>query len=426
MNKQIIRDEALGEQYSVIHHSSGLDIYIWKMEGYQTTDAMFVTKYGSFNNIFKSAGEKDYTTVPEGIAHFLEHKLFENEDCTAFELYAQTGADANAYTTFDHTAYLFSCSQNWDKSLEILLSFVRQPYFTQESIDKELGIIGQEIRMCLDSPERMCFFNLLKALYSKHPIMIDVVGTEESIAKITPELLYSCYDRFYDLNNMFLAIAGNVDEDKVIEIADRLLSRCEDKKTETLIPEEPREVAQKRIEADFPIGLPLFSIGFKAPPFEGEQRVKMGLACMVAMELMTGTLSPLYNSLLEQRLVNQTFGFDVMSRDGIFFVSVSGESTDPDRVYELCVAQIERSKREGFDQRHFEMIRKAAYAAVIRELSSPEMVCSGLLTNSAVTGVDAFCQIRALRDLTAEDCRLAVEQLLDAQYSAISIVNPKQ
>ena len=416
----------LGEQYSVIHHRSGLDILIWKMEDYRTTNAMFAAKYGSFNNIFRTAGQEEYTTVPMGIAHFLEHKLFENEDCTAFALFAQTGASANAYTTFDHTAYYFNCSQNWEQSLEILLDFVQKPYFTQESIDKELGIIGQEIRMGLDSPERQCFYNLLKALYSEHPIKIDIVGTEESIAQITPELLYECYENYYDLHNMFLAIAGNVDEDKVIEIADRLLRDCDDKQVETYIPDEPREVCRERIETEFEIGLPIFNIGFKAQPLDGEARMKAGIASAVMLELLSGTMSPLYKELLDLRLVNSTFGYDLMLKDGVFFLSFIGESTEPDRVREYILKEIDRVKEEGFDRRRFDIVRKSIYGQLVRELTSPERVCGGFLASSAIDGVDAFSQLRAFRALTAEDCRQALVEYLDPRYSAVSIVRPKQ
>ena len=149
-----------GDKYTHIHHKSGLEILVCEMEGFSTTEAMFGTKYGSINTQFKTAADKDYCTVPEGIAHFLEHKLFENEDCDVFDLYAKTGANANAFTSFDKTCYFFSCSDNFKASLEILLSFVQSPYFTPESVAKEQGIIGQEIRMCDDDPGWRVFFNM--------------------------------------------------------------------------------------------------------------------------------------------------------------------------------------------------------------------------------------------------------------------------
>ena len=206
--KKTIVSPQTGDKYTHIHHKSGLEILVCEMEGYSTTEAMFGTKYGSINTQFKTAADKDYCTVPEGIAHFLEHKLFENEDCDVFDLYAKTGANANAFTSFDKTCYFFSCSDNFKASLEILLSFVQSPYFTPESVAKEQGIIGQEIRMCDDDPGWRVFFNMLCGLYQKHPVRIDIAGTIESIAEITDDLLYRCYRTFYNLHNMVLAVAG--------------------------------------------------------------------------------------------------------------------------------------------------------------------------------------------------------------------------
>lgn len=215
--------EQTGDSCNYIKHSSGLEIFVCEMEGFSTTEALFGTKYGSINTCFKTNADKEFTTVPEGIAHFLEHKLFENEDCDAFELYAKTGANANAYTSFDRTCYLFSCSDNYKESLEILLSFVQNPYFTQETVDKEQGIIGQEIKMCDDNPTWKVLFNMLQGMYHKHPVRIDIAGTIESIAEIDADLLYKCYNTFYNLHNMVLVVAGNVKTEEVINIADKLL-----------------------------------------------------------------------------------------------------------------------------------------------------------------------------------------------------------
>ena len=230
--KTIIRSPQTGDEYTHIRHKSGLNILVYEMDGFSTTQAMFGTKYGSINTQFKTASDNNYCTVPEGIAHFLEHKLFENEDCDVFDLYAKTGANANAYTSFDKTCYFFSCSDHFQESLEILLSFVQSPYFTPESVAKEQGIIGQEIRMCDDDPGWRVLFNMLCGLYQKHPVRIDIAGTIDSIAQITDELLYRCYRTFYNLHNMVLAVAGNCKVDEVLEVADRLLKPCDDIKLE--------------------------------------------------------------------------------------------------------------------------------------------------------------------------------------------------
>lgn len=422
MNKEIVKSERFGEEYSLIHHPSGLDILIWKMENYSTTEALFATRYGSVNTCFKTAKTGDFIEVPEGIAHYLEHKLFENEDTDVFDLYAATGANANAFTTFDETAYTFSTTQNWDKALEILLDFVQKPYFTRENVDKEQGIIAQEIKMGEDSPFRRSYFNLLKALYKEHPVKIDIAGTVESIAKITPELLYDCYHTFYNLHNMVLSIAGNVDEEKVIEICDRLLKPAEDIKLECKFPEESRGVAQKRVTDKFPIGLTIFDIGFKSSPCSGKEFERKSVIARMVLQLLVGASSPLYQQLFDEGLINSQFGFSSLTGSGSFFASlISGESRDPDEVYRRVLAEIDRAKREGFDKESFELIKRSRYGSIVRMLGSVEGLADSM-AESYFNGTTVFDEAEALAEIDVEDCRAALEELFDEENSAISII----
>lgn len=422
MNKKIIKSSRLGESYTVVHHPSGLDVLIWKMEGFTTTEAVFATKYGSVNNCFKTKDSDDFITVPEGIAHFLEHKLFENEDTDVFDLYAKTGANANAYTSFDETAYIFSCSENWEDSLEILLDFVQKPYFTEQSVHKELGIIGQEIKMCSDSPERQCFYNLLRAMYVNHPIKIDIAGTVESIAEITPELLYQCYHTFYNLHNMVLAIAGNVDEDKVIEICDRMLKPCDDLQIETKLPDEPEEVAQKEIRQSFPVGNPLFNIGFKCKPYKGRELYKMADTAAVVLHMLIGSSSPLYKQLFDDGLINSQFGVEVFTSIGVFAPMISGESHDPMELYKRFLAEIDRVKAEGFDKELFANEKRSMYGDIVRGSNNPERAVD-ILSESYLEGADAFCESEILAEMTIEDCQKVLELLFDKDKAAISIID---
>lgn len=422
MNKEIIKSSRLGESYTVVHHPSGLDVLIWKMEGFTTTEAVFATKYGSVNNCFKTKDSNDFITVPEGIAHFLEHKLFENEDTDVFDLYAKTGANANAYTSFDETAYIFSCSENWEESLEILLDFVQKPYFTEQSVHKELGIIGQEIKMCSDSPERQCFYNLLRAMYVNHPIKIDIAGTVESIAEITPELLYQCYHTFYNLHNMVLAIAGNVDEDKVIEICDRMLKPCDDLQIETKLPDEPEEVAQKEIRQSFPVGNPLFNIGFKCKPYEGRELYKMADTASVVLHMLIGSSSPLYKQLFDDGLINSQFGVEVFTSVGVFAPMISGESHDPMELYKRFLAEIDRVKAEGFDEELFANEKRSMYGDIVRGSNNPERAVD-ILSESYLEGADAFCESEILAEMRIEDCQKVLELLFDKDKAAISIID---
>lgn len=425
MEKQIVKSDKLQSSYSVIKHSSGLTVYIWKMEGYATTQAAFTTNYGSVNTCFKTTKTGEFITVPEGIAHYLEHKLFENEDSDVFELYAKTGANGNAFTSFDSTSYVFSCTENWEDSLKILLDFVQKPYFTKESVAKEQGIIGQEIKMCQDSPDRQCFFNLLKALFVNHPVKIDIAGTVESIAQITPELLYDCYYTFYNLNNMVLCLAGNVDEDKAMKIVDELCKPAENLKLETKFPAEPLEVDKKEIYQSFPVGLPLFNIGFKAKPTTGAEYEKNSLIASILMQIIAGQTSSLYQQLFEEGLINSQFNVSLFCGESYFTSIFAGESREPKLVYKRICNEIERLKKEGINEEEFEIHRKAKYGGFVRALTDPEF-CIDAMNMAYANKTSAFGRIDILADITLEDCNKALDELFKSEYSAISIVDSNE
>ena len=265
MEQQIIKSSRLSEEYLQINHPSGLTMLLYPMEGFSTAFAMFSTKYGSIDTCFKTQKDSDFVTVPAGIAHYLEHKMFESEDGDAFERYAQTGASANAFTSFDKTSYLFACSDRFEESLEILLDSVTHPYFTKETVEKEQGIISQEIKMYEDDPGWRVMFNLLQSMYHNNTVKIDIAGTVESIAQIDAELLYRCYHTFYNLHNMVLTVAGNFDPQQVLKVADRILKPAEPISIEKKTEDEPREVERKRFVQYLPVATPMFYIGFKAP-----------------------------------------------------------------------------------------------------------------------------------------------------------------
>lgn len=421
MEKKIIKNEKTGDSYIHIKHDSGLDILICEMEGFSTTEAIFGTKYGSINTRFKTNKDKDYTVVPEGIAHFLEHKLFENEDCDVFELYAKTGASANAFTSFEKTCYLFSCSDKYKESLEILLSFVQSPYFTKENVDKEQGIIGQEIRMYQDNPSWKVFFNLLKILYHNHPVKIDIAGTIESIAEIDADLLYKCYNTFYNLNNMVLAIAGNVKADEVLEIADRLLKSCENQQLETAFENEPEEIVQKEIVQNLSVGIPLFNIGFKASPKKGYENIKAELEANMVMNILADLSSPLYKRMTEEGIINSSFSTEVFNGDGFFSMIFGGESQKPYDVMNEIIKEIESAKVNGLDRRHFEVLKKVDYGNAVREFNNVEAVANSLI-NSQFEGIEMYDTIKIISEMTYEDVQKCLCERFDVSKAAISII----
>ncbi|HIZ56201.1 MAG TPA: insulinase family protein, partial [Firmicutes bacterium] len=298
--KEIFKSERIREEYIRVQHPSGLTILLYPMKGYSSVYAIFGTHYGSTNRTFKTAADPEFVTVPDGIAHYLEHKMFESKEGDAFALFAKTGASANAFTSFDRTCYLFSCADHFQESLEILLSFVRDPYFTDENVQKEQGIIGQEIRMYDDNANWRVFFNLLGALYQNHPVKIDIAGTVESIAKIDKDLLYRCYRTFYSLQNMVLAIAGNFDPDEALAIADQLLTPDTDPQIQRSDYNEPAEIAKPEVVQQMEVSMPLFAIGYKMEPCSGIQQVQAGIETEIVNLLLCGSGSPLYRRLYDQ------------------------------------------------------------------------------------------------------------------------------
>lgn len=421
MEKNILTSKITGDSCIHVKHPSGLNIYICEMKGFSTVEALFGTKYGSINTMFRTRADEDYTTVPEGIAHFLEHKLFENEDCGVFELYAKTGASGNAFTSFDKTCYLFGCSNNYTDNLRILLDFVQKPYFTKENVDKEIGIIGQEIQMTNDNPEWRVFFNMLKCMYHAHPVRIDIAGTKESIAQIDAPLLYKCYNAFYDLNNMVLSIAGNVSADEVLAVCDEMLKPSEDKGLETVFPDEPDTVVQSEIREKQHIGTTIFHIGYKCKPCSGKERLIKSLKATFAAAILTDASTDMYIRLLESELINSTFGAEVFCGGGYFSVIFSGESDAPEKVRDALLSEVERISREGVDEKIFRRLKRSTYGLLIRELNNVDAVAN-LMINSHMEDIAPYDAIDIFPTLTAEDINSFIKNELRSDRIVLSVI----
>lgn len=422
MRMEKITNERVQDSYYSIKHPSGLRIFVYPKEGSNSTYAIFGTRYGSVDTTFRRSDEKEICKVPEGIAHFLEHKLFESEDGDAFARYAKTGASANAYTSFDMTCYLFSCTENVYESLEILLDFVQSPYFTEQTVQKEQGIIGQEIRMYDDDPQWRVMFNLLKALYHHHPVKIDIAGTVESIAEITPEYLYRCYHTFYNLNNMALCVAGNIDPERVLELCDKMLKPSEQIEVERIFEEEPAGVVQERVEQKLSVTIPLFQLGFKEP---ARRRTVQELAQTdVLLELLASDASPLCRRLLDQNLINTaSFGSEYFEGPGYAAVIFSGESKDPDAVAKEIRGEVERLRREGIPAEAFERARKAVYGRNVAALNSAEAIANAMISLTFAER-ELFSYIDALAAVQLPDVQKRLEEQLLTENSALSVVFP--
>ena len=420
MQKQIFESE-IGESYIKAVHPSGLKIYILEKPQYNSAYAVFGTKYGSIDTCFSVNGEK--TQVPEGIAHFLEHKLFESEDGDAFTKYAATGAYANAYTSFDRTCYLFSCSDRFYDNLGILLDFVQSPYFTAETVQKEQGIIGQEIRMYDDSPDWRVMFNMLLAMYKNHPVRIDIAGTVESIAEIDDKLLYKCYNTFYNPSNMFICIAGNVNADKVLSRINSAVKTNAPIEIERIGCDEPDEVVDSYVEQQLAVAQPMFCFGYKESMDKPERSVKEKVRTALLLEIIAGDSSPLYKKLINEGLINDEFSFEYFTGHNYSAVIFEGESSDPKRVAEEIKAEIERLKADGIDKKLFSAVRCGMYGEAVRSFNSVQSIATQLVS-CAMSDSGLFDELKYIKSATPEDVYKRLS-LLDNDKTVLSVINPE-
>ena len=420
MQKQVFESE-IGESYIKVLHPSGLKIYILEKPQYNSAYAVFGTKYGSIDTCFSVNGEK--TQVPEGIAHFLEHKLFESEDGDAFTKYAATGAYANAYTSFDRTCYLFSCSDRFYDNLGILLDFVQSPYFTAETVQKEQGIIGQEIRMYDDSPEWRVMFNMLLAMYKNHPVRIDIAGTVESIAKIDDKLLYKCYNTFYNPSNMFICIAGNVNPEKVLNQINGAIKTNAPIEIERIGCDEPEEVTDSYVEQKLEVAQPIFCFGYKESMDKPERTVKEKVRTALLLEIIAGDSSPLYKKLINEGLINDEFSFECFTGNGYSAVIFEGESSDPKRVAEEIKAEVTRLKADGIDKKLFSAVRCGMYGEAVRSFNSVKNIASQLV-ECAMSDSELFDELKYIKSATPEKVYKRLS-LFDNDKTVLSVVNPQ-
>ena len=407
-------------------HSSGLGVFVIPKPGFIKKYAIFGTRYGSIDNTFVPLGQRETVKVPDGIAHFLEHKLFEQPDgSNAFDLFSKYGANANAFTSFTSTCYLFSCTSHFDESFAHLLDYVQQPYFTDENVAKEQGIIGQEIRMYDDDPEWQVQFGLLKALYVNNPVKIDIAGTIESISHIDKDVLYACYNTFYNPANMVLCVAGDVDPDTVAGLVEaHIRTERPSGRVENFYPDEPAQVAQKLREQKLDVSIPLFDIGFKDNHLQtGDGLLKNEIATKILLKLLAGRSSKLYTDLYGEGLVNASFSTDLMMEPQFSCAIVGGESERPLEVQRRLLAAIEGMRRDGIDPAAFARAKKALYGNFLRGFNDVEDI-AGMMCRNILNGVNLF-RFQAVYDTV--DAAFAAQRLQEVfceDNMAMSIVWP--
>ena len=404
---------------------NGLNVFVFPKPDFQKGYAFFATNYGGMDMRFFLDGE--WHNTPAGVAHYLEHKMFDTKEGNALQELAANGASPNAFTSSDITGYYFDSTEKFEENLRILLSFVSVPWFTQESVDKERGIIGQEIGMIEDDPHWKCYMNLMKALFQHHPIRESVAGSVESIAKISPETLYACHKAFYDPANMVLCVAGPVDPEHICQVAREILPReagpiaVKDYGEK----EEPR-AAQNLIEERMEVSAPIFHLGWKGEARKnGEDRLRQELVGGLALEVLLGNSSPLYAKLYREGLINQEFGYSYESDAASAFLAANGESRDPEAVRMAVAEEAARIGREGVDKKLWERVKKGVYGNRVRGLNSFENLCVGQ-AQAFFAGYD-FLRFAGLIDaITKEEAEELIASWVTGERTALSVVRAKE
>lgn len=428
MELKMQKNKLIGEELYYGVHSSGLKVYIIPKKDYSKNYAIFGTHYGSVDSEFIVPGESEVTKVPDGIAHYLEHKMFDQPDgSNVFDKFSQYGANANAFTSFNMTAYLFSSASYFDENLKTLMDYVQSPYFTKESVQKEQGIIGQEIRMYDDSGDWKVFFNLLSCLYNDNPVKKDIAGTVESISHITDEYLYKCYNTFYNLSNMTIVIAGDVEPHSIANIIDASVKKNEpfSEEIKRIYPSEPEHIAQEYFEQNLSVSSPLYMIGFKDTDigYSGERLLKKNIEVDILLRLIFGKSSPLYKELYEEGLINSNYSYEYTVQPDYAFSAVGGESKNPKAVYEKILAEIERIRQRGISEDDFNRTKKVLWGHYIRSLNDTEEYAGTFLRYSFMD-IDYFNYDKVYKSVTFEDVKNRFNEHFKKGFSAISIVNP--
>ena len=428
MMKREFSSDFLKERYVRLEHSTGLPIYVFPKK-MSTTFAYFAVRYGSQDCEFETEnGER--LRVPDGIAHFLEHKLFENEDGSdAFARFSALGADSNAFTSYDRTVYLCSCTERYEAVIAELLHFVTHPHFTKQSVKKEQGIIAEEIRMYEDNPWERCYQNLLKSLYARHPMRKNICGTQSSIKKITPELLYDCYRRFYTAKNMALIVCGDVTPEAVMEVADRVLTPefGTRERPVRLLPKEPKNVACAYTESKMPVAKPIYAIGIKETdlPETAEAKLHRDFCRAMLDEILFSRSGRFYNDLFERGILTPAFSSGYSVGEGFAFYTIEGEADDPARVLEELKAYLADVMHNGISDEDFERARRVMYADEICTYDSTEEITSRLLT-FAFDETDLFECPSVLASIQKQELEcLLKESFVEAAF-AMSVILPTE
>lgn len=423
---KIIESSKIKEKAYIEKLENGMDVIIIPKKNAIKKYVIWGTHFGSIDNhfIMPTTGEEVY--IPDGVAHFLEHKMFEQPNGTnSLDTLMALGIDANAYTSNDHTAYLFECTDNFYEGLDELMDYVQHPYFTEENVEKEKGIIGQEIGMYDDDPSWQLYINAMDCMYKENPIKIDIAGTVESISKITPDVLYKCYNTFYNPSNMTMVVCGDFEPEKLLnEIKKRLVPKENQGEIKRIYAKEETEINKKETEVKMELSNPLFLVGYKDATKNKENLVKRHIAIEIILNMLIGKSSELYKKLYEENILLSEQNFDYEFNNEYAHVTIYGQSKNPRRIYEEITKQVEKYIKNGLDEEHFKRIKKKIYGDYAIEYNSVADIARMFLADK-MKGINSFDYIEEFNTVTKEYTEGILKEVFNEKNEILSIVNPK-
>lgn len=424
---QIIENSKVKEKLYVEKLENGLTVMIMPKKNIQKKYMIWATNFGSIDNKFIAPNDKEETNIPDGVAHFLEHKMFEQQNGTnSLDTLTALGVNANAYTTTDHTCYLFECTDNFYPAMDELMDYVQNPYFTDQNVEKEKGIIGQEIQMYDDYPSWAVYMNAMKCMYKNNPIIIDIAGSIESISKIDKEVLYKCYNTFYHPSNMVMCFAGEFEPEALIEEVKKRLKPTEKHgEIKRIYPEEPEQIVKKENTQNMEVSMPIFVIGIKDvidnKNCTSSSIVKKHIVIEILLNMLIGKSSKLYKKLYEAELITGEPYLDYEFSKQYAHVSITGQSNDPKKVLEKFEAEIKKMKENDIDLAHFQRVKNMIYGNYVKEYDDVAEICR-MFVGDYMKGINSFEYIEEYEQVTPEYTKQVLEEVFKEEKTVLSIV----
>ncbi len=420
---QIIENLKVKEKLYIEKLENGLTVMIIPKKGIQKKYIIWGTNYGSNDSTFIVPGESDVTEVPKGVAHFLEHKMFEQENGkNSLDVLTSLGVNANAYTTNNHTAYLYECTDNFYEALDEFMNYVQHPYFTDENVEKEKGIIGQEIMMYDDYPDWKVYLNALECMYHNNPVKLDITGTIETISHIDKDILYKCYNTFYNPSNMAMVISGDFEPEKLLEeIKKRLIENKSNGEIKRIFENEPKEIVKAKAEQNMEVSQPLYTIGIKDIPAEEKERVRKHITIEILLNIIIGASSELYKKLYDMGNCYFVPSIEYEFDRNYAFVLISGQSNNPEELFNMLKKQVNEFVNKGISEDDFERTRKMIYGEYIKEYNDVTTI-SRMFLSDYFKGINSFDYLEEINAINVEYLNQVLKDVFKKENMILSVV----